>query len=177
MNTALLDPGTQPQDRKWFVCQTNVREEDRARYYLEEKGFQVYLPMMEMERSVGIRNRLVQKPLFSNYLFVRFHEETEAPYVCWTRGLKKILPESSRPTAVDDQVLESIRLLAQKDGIIRKQALRKKDRVRILRGPFKDVMGIFEEWTSDEGRVRVLLRFVEYQARLELHHSLLEKVS
>jgi len=177
MNTALLDPGTQPQDRRWFVCQTNVREEDRARYYLEEKGFQVYLPMMEMERFVGSRNGLIRRPLFSNYLFVRFNEETEGPYVCWTRGLKKILPESSRPTAVDDQVVESIRLLAQRDGIIRKKALRKKDRVRILGGPFKDVMGIFEEWASDAGRVRVLLQFVEYQARLELHQSLVEKVS
>jgi len=177
MNTALAHSIARPEDRKWFVCQTNVREEDRARYYLEEKGFQVYLPMMEMERFVGCRNGLIRKPLFSNYLFVRFHEETEAPYVCWTRGLRKILPESSRPMAVDDQVVESIQLLAQRDGIIRKQALRKKDRVRILRGPFKDIMGIFEEWTSDAGRVRVLLRFVDYQARLELHHSLVEKVS
>ena len=177
MKTAILDPGRYSQDRKWYVCQTKVREEDRARYYLEEKGFQVYLPMMEMERFVGFRNAFIRKPLFSNYLFVRFHEETEAPYVCWTRGLRKILPESTRPTAVDDQVVESIRLLAQKDGIIRKQPLRKKDRVRILKGPFKDIMGVFEEWTSDAGRVRILLRFIDYQARLELHHSLVEKVS
>jgi transcriptional antiterminator RfaH len=177
MNTALLDPGTYTEDRKWFVCQTNVREEERARYYLEEKGFQVYLPMMEMERSVGFRNGLIRKPLFSNYLFVRFHEQTESPYVCWTRGLRKILPESNRPAAVDDQVVESIRLLAQRDGIIRKQPLRKKDKVRILRGPFKDITGVFEEWASDAGRVRILLRFVGYQARLELHHSLVEKAS
>jgi len=177
MNTAPIVSENYAPDRKWFVCQTNVREEDRARYYLEEKGFQVYLPVMETERPFGFRNRLIRKPLFSNYLFVRFNEETEAPYVCWTRGLRRILPESSRPTAVDDQVVESIRLLAQRDGIIRKQALRQKDRVRILRGPFKDIMGIFEEWASDAGRVRILLRFVEYQASLELHHSLLEKVS
>jgi transcriptional antiterminator RfaH len=179
MNTTIpiSEPRTYTQDREWFVCQTNVREEDRARYYLEQKGFPVYLPMMEMERFVGFRNRLIRKPLFSNYLFVRFHEESEGPYVCWTRGVRKILPESSRPTAVDDQIVESIRLLAQKDGIIRKQALRKRDRVRILGGPFKDVMGIFEEWASDAGRVRVLLRFVEYQAKLELHQSLVEKVS
>ena len=165
------------KEESWFVCQTNAREERRAKHYLEEKGFEVYLPMMEAERCVGSRNGLIRKPLFSNYLFVRFNEETETPYVRWTRGLRKILPQSCRPTAVDDQVVESIRLLAHRDGIIRKQALRKQDRVRILRGPFKDIMGIFEEWTSDAGRVRVLLRFVDYQARLELHHSLVEKAS
>jgi transcriptional antiterminator RfaH len=161
----------------WFVCQTNVREEERARHYLEEKGFEVYLPMMEKERFVNFKRRSVYVPLFPNYLFVRFDHTTEAPYVCWTRGVRRVLPESTRPTALGDQVLESIRALAQKDGIIRKKPLRKKDRVRILAGPFKDVMGIFEEWTSDDGRVRILLRFVDYQARIDLHHSLVEKAS
>ena len=161
--------------RLWFVCQTNVREEERAQRYLEEKGFEVYLPIMEKERFVNFRNMLLKKPLFPNYLFVRFNEATESPYVCWTRGVRKILPENTQPIAIHDRIVESIRALAQKDGIIRKKSLKKKDRVRILGGPFKDILGIFEEWTSDAGRVRILLQFVDYQARLDLHHSLVEK--
>lgn len=163
--------------RSWFVCQTNVREEERARHYLEEKGFPVYLPIMEKERFVGFRNNVRRAPLFPNYLFVRFNDLEEAPYVCWTQGVRRILPESTRPISLADEAVEAIRALAQKDGVIRKKPLKKKDRVRILAGPFKDVMGIFEEWASDAGRVRILLRFVNYQARIELHHSLVEKAS
>lgn len=165
------------RDLSWFVCQTNVREEERARHYLEEKGFEVYLPIMEKERFANFRSMFVKKPLFPNYLFVRFNGSTDGSYVCWTRGVRKILPENSRPIAVHDHIVESIRSLAQRDGIIRKKNLRKLDRVRILGGPFKDVMGIFEEWASDAGRVRILLQFVDYQARLDLHHSLVEKAS
>jgi len=61
--------------------------------------------------------------------------------------------------------------------VIRKKPLKKNDRVRIARGPMKDLLGIFDEWSSDRGRVRILLHFIKYQARVELHHSLVEKVA
>jgi hypothetical protein len=41
----------------------------------------------------------------------------------------------------------------------------------------KDILGIFDYWTSDEGRVRVLLNFLNYQASVELHHSFIEKIA
>jgi transcription antitermination factor NusG len=75
------------------------------------------------------------------------------------------------------EVIDSIRSLEQKDGVIRRQPLEKNDRVRITRGPLKDILGIFDHWASDQGRVRVLLNFISYQASVDLHHSLLEKIA
>jgi len=161
----------------WFVCQTNVREEDRARYYLGQKGFGVYLPMMEIQRTVGSKTTLLQKPLFPNYLFVRFESQKEIPFVRWTRGVRKLLPESIRPVPVEDYVVESLRRLEHGDGMIRKKTLQKNDRIRVLRGPFRELSGLFETWTSDKARVRVLLNFVNYQAKVELHRSWVEKVA
>jgi transcriptional antiterminator RfaH len=166
-----------PKEESWFVCQTNARQEKRAKHYLEEKGFKVYLPMMETQVFVRSKSRCVQKPLFSNYLFVRFNEVRDLPFVRWTQGVRKILPESIRPMGVDDQLVESIRTFANRDGIIRKQSLKRRDRVRILDGPFKELMAVFEEWTSDRGRIRVLLECINGQTRLELHHTLVEKVA
>jgi transcriptional antiterminator RfaH len=165
------------EEKSWFVCQTNTREEKRAKYFLEEKGLEVHLPIMEAQKWQGVRRVIVQKPLFPNYLFVRFYQETDMPDVRWTRGVRKILPECLCPVSVDDQVVESIRALAQEDQIIRRQPLRRKDRVRIVSGPFKEIMGVFQEWTSDQGRIRILLQIVDCQMRLELHHTLVEKVT
>lgn len=163
--------------RSWYVCQTNAREERRAKYFLEEKGFEVYLPMMEAQRRTGSGSSLVRKPLFASYLFVRFNENRETPYVRWTQGVRKILPDNIRPVGVDDQLVDAIRALSNREGIIQKRAFRKRDRVRVLSGPFKELVGIFEEWTSDRGRIRILLQCVSCQARLELHHTLVEKVA
>jgi transcription antitermination factor NusG len=78
---------------------------------------------------------------------------------------------------VDDEIVEAFHTLEQKDGVIRKQPLQKDDRIRIARGPMKDVLGVFDHWSSDQGRVKVLLNFINYQASVELHHSLIEKVA
>jgi len=79
--------------------------------------------------------------------------------------------------SVDDKVVQAIHSLEQEDGVIRKQPLQQNDQVRIARGPMKDVLGVFDHWASDQGRVRVLLNFINYQASVELHHSLVEKVA
>jgi hypothetical protein len=47
---------------KWFVVQSKPREEERARYFLEEKGFDTYLPMMEVVSVRDFKNVTSEKP-------------------------------------------------------------------------------------------------------------------
>jgi len=162
---------------KWYVVQSKPREESRAEYFLMEKGFQTYLPFMEVLSANRCKSVIKRKPLFPTYLFCQFDPEESLAYVRWTKGVAKILPQSVNPVPVDDNVVHAIRSLEQCDGIIRKKPLSKNDRVRIARGPMKDILGIFDHWISDQGRVRVLINFINYQARVELHHSLVERIA
>ena len=164
--------------KNWYVVRTKPREEDRAAFFLQEKDVNLYLPKMEAFSIKGGKKKLGTKPLFPGYLFAYFNVEKDLSMVRWTRGVHKILPESINPVPVQDSVVESIKSLAGKDRIIRKRNnLRRNDHIRITKGPMKDIMGIFENWSSDEGRVKVLLNLLNYQARLELHYSLIEKVA
>lgn len=172
-----ISESTNDLPTSWFVCQTHVREERRAKHFLEEKGFEVYLPTMEAQTLKGRRLGFVRRPLFSSYLFVRFHEGRDIPSVRWTKGVRRILPESGRPVGIDERLVDAIRALENGQGVIRRQTLKRRDRVRILVGPFKELMGIFDQWTSERGRIRILLQFVHFQARLELHHTLVERVA
>ena len=162
----------------WFVVQSNPREEERALHFLTEKGFDTYLPRIEVVSVRKFNNVKTEKPLFPGYLFCRFHKEDEIlAHVRWTKGVKKLLPESVDPFPVEDEVVKAIQSLQEKDGVIRKQQLERKDRIRITRGAMKDILGVFDHWTSDSGRVKVLLNFINYQASVELHHSLVERVA
>ena len=162
---------------RWYVVQAKPREEERALHFLEEKGFHVYLPRMEVVKMRGFKNTKTQKPLFPGYLFCRFDIGENLAHVRWTQGVKKLLPQNVNPISVENEVVEAIRSLEQKDGVIRKQPLEKNDKIRIARGPMKDVIGIFEYWASDRKRVRVLLNFITYQASVNLHYSLIERLS
>ena len=174
-NDLSITPGT-PESR-WYVVQSKPREEERALHFLKEKGFQTYLPRMEVVNIRGFKDVKTKKPLFPGYLFCRFDKDENLAHVRWTQGVKKLLPESVNPMSVDDKVVQAIHSLEQEDGVIRKQPLQKNDQVRIARGPMKDVLGVFDHWSSDSGRVRVLLNFINYHATVELHHSLVEKVA
>jgi transcriptional antiterminator RfaH len=166
-----------PNTLQWYVVQSKPREEERAHHFLEEKNLQTFLPLMEVFTRRGRRSVKKEKPLFPGYLFCRFDPEESLAYVRWTKGVAKILPASVNPVPVDDALINTIRSLGQKDGIIREKPLKKNDRIRITRGPMKDILGIFEHWSSDQGRVRVLINFVNYQAAVELHYSFVETVT
>ena len=176
-NSLIPDPRPLTPEMKWYVVQSKPREEERARYFLEEKGFDTYLPMMEILKVRGFKNVKTESALFPGYLFCRFNPEDSLAHVRWTRGVKKLLPESVHPIPVEKEVVEAIQSLQQHDGVIRQKPLQQNDRIRIARGPMKDILGVFDHWTSDAGRVRVLLNFINYQASVELHHSLVEKVA
>jgi transcriptional antiterminator RfaH len=159
---------------KWYIVQSKQREEQRALYFLQKKGFQAYLPLMDVVKILGLKSIKIQKPLFPGYLFCRFDISENLAHVRWTQGVKKLLPESVNPTSVKNEVVQAIKSLERKDGVISKQPFQKNDRIRITSGPLKDVLGIFDHWTSDCGRVRVLLNFINYQASVNLHYSLIE---
>ena len=175
---AVIEQAERSNGLHWFVVQSKPREEERALHYLREKGFDTYLPRMEVVSVRNLKNVKSEKPLFPGYLFCRFTKEDEIlAHVRWTRGVKKLLPESVNPIPVEDEVVKAIQSLQQKDGVIRKQPFDKNDRIRIARGPMKNILGLFDHWSSDNGRVKVLLNFINYQASVELHHSLVEKVA
>ena len=161
--------------KRWYVVQTKHKEEDKAAFFLKQKNIEVYLPKMEVMTFHAGKRKLVHKPLFPQYLFARFVAKEKLDEVRWTRGVAKVLLESSNPTPIRDELIAQIKSLEQPDGIIRKRKFKKHDKIRITRGPFKDITGIFECWTSDKGRVRVLLFLAFGQAKVELHHSLIEK--
>jgi len=162
---------------RWYVVQAKHREEQRAEHFLKEKGFHTYLPLMEAAKIRGSKHSITEKPLFPGYLFCLFDCDSESlAHVRWTRGVAKILPESASPFPINDEVIAEIRSLEQKDGIIRRKSLRTGDRIRVTRGPMKDIVGIFDHWASDQGRVRVLLQCINYQASVELHYSHIEKI-
>jgi transcription antitermination factor NusG len=168
------DPG---EERKWFVIQTNPREEDRALHYLGEKGVALFFPRIQVVRYRQMRVGVALRPMFPSYLFAHFRFPDEYPHVLWTRGVKRILGSGEEPLPVPEEVIALIRGQVDNKGVVKVgRRLRPKDRVRIRSGPFKDLLGIFEREIDDQGRVEILLSVLGYQARVHIHESLVERI-
>lgn len=162
---------------KWYVIQTKPRKEEVAVFHIEREGIEVFFPRM---KAVAIKNgkaKNVIKALFPNYLFAHFDPHMSYRLVRWSRGVSRVVGFDGGPAPVDDEVIEIIKRRVDKHCVVRRAYhLKARDRIRIRSGPLKDLIGIFERWVSDEGRVRVLLNLLNYDASVELHYSQLEKV-
>jgi len=162
----------------WYVIQTKPHKQEQAATYLLSKQLETFNPRMKQVSAKKGKIFTAIKPLFPNYLFCRFSYEKDYSILKWGRGITRIVQFGSYPTPVSDQVINFIRERTDRDNIVKKAIhLHSKDKVRITSGPLKDLIGIFDRWVSDSDRVRILLDLVGHGSALELHYSMVEKIS
>jgi len=164
--------------KQWFVVQTNPKEENLVSLVLSKQDIPIYQPFMEKYVFHARKKTLKHYPLFPNYIFVNIlPTEEEFHKIRWSRGVRRILIDNYQPIPIEDEFITSLKILQDKDtGIIKKPVeFAPGDLVRIKSGPMKDLYGVFEEWGSDEGRVKILIQMVNNRAKVVMHSSLIEK--
>lgn len=146
----------------WSVVQTHSQRENAAADHLKDRGFEVYLPRIKVLSGNGYR-RIV--PLFPGYLFVRI---THGWYpIVSTAGVMRLLRNGNQPAKIEDDIVREIQT-REVGGIIKlPRRLQIGDQVRILRGAFKDFIGIYDGMSGKE-RECVLLELLGRKVPLEL---------
>ncbi|MHB2169143.1 transcription termination/antitermination protein NusG [Alsobacter sp. R-9] len=137
---------------------TAPRQEERARLNLERQGFSPFLP--QIDRSVRHARRIstVRSALFPRYLFVSLDLGVERWLsIRGTFGVSSLYMAGGLPAPVPHGVVESLQASLGNTGSINLDSgLEVGSEVRVLRGPFTDLVGILSR-LDDNGRVRVLL--------------------
>jgi transcriptional antiterminator RfaH len=164
--------------KEWYVVNTKPREDIVAMAKLRQYGFEVYQPLMQKYVFHARKKTLKKVPLFPNYIFVNSEDaEIELFKVKWCRGIRRMLIDNNNPVPISAGFIDTLKTIeTQGEGVIKKPVeYEKGELVRVMSGPMKDVIGIFESWDSDEGRVRILVEIVNQQAKVTLHASMLVK--
>lgn len=158
------------RDEYWYVVQTKPNQEERVIFYLRRKRINTYFPKTQVYIYKWLKRCKKTKALFPGYIFAQC-ERKEVYHLCWTKGVRKVLWENTKPHPISKELIYSIKSLASKDGLIRKETFKKNDLVRIKSGPFKEILAIFEHWESDRERVCLLLNLINAQVRVSLPAS------
>jgi transcription antitermination factor NusG len=148
----------------WFVATAKRDELDVAHYALQIAGNECYLPRYRDKRGMS-------RPMFSNYIFIKaVHQWRELNFV---RGVSRVLMDGDEPGRVADGVVVYFRAL-QADGMVvlpkKGERFKLNDRVVILRGPFKEQVGLYRGMSVDE-RLRVLFMFLAGELTVEFEDS------
>jgi transcriptional antiterminator RfaH len=128
----------------WYALHTQSRHERVVAQRLMEQGVTTFLPLVTTVHRWSDRNKKIELPLFSCYVFARIEPNNESRNrVCRTSGVFRIVGTGTEGTPIPDHEIESIR------GFLNEQLpwseypfLKIGQRVRVRGGSMDGVEGI-----------------------------------
>jgi transcriptional antiterminator RfaH len=152
----------------WTACRLQPNRMALALHCLNLLGYEVYCPRLRELRVLRGRRVEILLPLFPGYTFLRV--VTGWWQARWTPGTCGLVMDGATPAKVPDAVIAEIRSREREGAIELPPKLRPGDRVRVLRGPFRDHLAIYTGMSARD-RVAVLLRLLGGERRILLHRS------
>jgi transcription antitermination factor NusG len=98
---------TAPSSLQWYALQLRTRWENTTATFLNNKGYETFLPTCESLNQVRGNSKKVTAPLFPGYVFCRFDALRRLPILV-TPGVIKVVGRGRIPVPVEDDVLEAI---------------------------------------------------------------------
>ena len=138
----------------WHVLWTKSHFEQLVHDQLASKGFELFLPTVNVwSRQCGQR-RPISRPMFQGYLFIR-HAVDKESYVeiIKARGLVRILGQRwDQLAAVPEEEIDAIQeVVRQRVPVLPHPYLSEGQRVRIRSGPLAGVEGILVRFNANKG--------------------------
>jgi len=130
----------------WYLIHSKPRQEQIALENLERQFYPCYLPIFRAEKIRRGELSVSEEPLFPRYLFVQL--DTDSQSRSWapihsTRGVARLVRFGSEPARVSEELIAQLR-----EGQARSASVQRlfepEQAVRIARGPFAGVEGIFQ---------------------------------
>ncbi len=186
------DPWTRPG--AWYVVHTQSGYEKKVTANLhariqsmnmEDKIFEVVIPMEEVVEFKGGRKQVVQRKVFPGYLLVRCQMDDESWYcIRNTPGVTGFVGQSrqgQKPTPLSRREVRTF-LAAKGDGS--EPSARAKPRleyevgesVRVREGPFADFSGEIAEINADHMKLKVLVNIFGRETLVEMDFSQVAKL-
>jgi transcription termination/antitermination protein NusG len=138
---------------------------------LAAKGFDMFLPTIDVwSQRAGVRRR-IPMPMFPGYLFLR-HAMDKASYidVRKARGLAGILGErwDCLATVPQDEIEAIHTVLRARAAVLPHAYLRDGQRVRITRGPLANVEGILVRQKPHQGLLVLSVDLLQRSVAVEV---------
>jgi transcriptional antiterminator RfaH len=136
---------------QWFVLVIKTNREKQVAEVLEKHGFEIYCPLKKEIRQWSDRKKVLEVPVFQNYLFVRL-KESDRDTVFITSHVQKYLYWLGKPAIVRDVEIAVIKEWMTNDNIcnIKSSHLQKGKVITIEKGAFKDKEATIHEVRKNE---------------------------
>jgi transcription termination/antitermination protein NusG len=185
-------PFDRPGD--WYVVHTYAGYENKVKsnllnrirsMHVEERIFEVVIPMEDVIEFKGGQRRVVQKKVFPGYLLVRQDLDDDSWYVVRnTPGVTGFVgPSGSKPVPLSRKEVEDILGVEKPEGTPQAEKkvrprveFEEGEQVRVVTGPFADFNGSISEIDVDRSKLKVLVNIFGRETPVELEFGQVAKL-
>ena len=178
---------------RWFVIHSYAGYENKVKTNLEsriasmnmeERIFEVVIPMEEVIEFKNGKKVVVQKKVFPGYLLARLDLDDDSWYVVRnTPGVTGFVGSGAKPTPLSRREVENI-LQVKDDGSTTNTGRKSKPRlehevgesVRVKEGPFADFTGTIAEINEIQLKLKVLVNIFGRETPVELDFAQVAKL-
>jgi transcriptional antiterminator NusG len=143
--------------------------------HLEDKIFDVAIPMEDVVEYKGGKKVTVERKKFPGYVLVRMYMDDDSWYaVRNTPNVTGFVGPGTKPGPLSRREVEHILGVAKEEGTKKskptfKPAWEVGETVRVVEGPFADFNGLIEDINVDQSKVRVLVDIFGRETPVELN--------
>jgi transcriptional antiterminator NusG len=183
-----------PYDRpgRWYVVHSYAGYENKVKSNLEsriasmnmeERIFEVVIPMEDVIEFKNGRKQVVSKKVFPGYILCRMELDDDSWYVVRnTPGVTGFVGLGARPTPLSRREVENILQVKAEDAEGRASKTRPRleyevgESVRVKEGPFADFSGTIAEINEDQLKLKVLVNIFGRETPVELDFAQVAKL-
>ena len=162
----------------WFVAQLRPQGLARAQTHLQRQKIESFSPQVLTTVTRAGVLREARRPLFPGYLFVSFDPATPGwTAVNGTRGVSRlILSDPYRPQPLPAALMAGLIARCDASGLLSTgDDLAVGDRVRVLSGPFADLVTTIET-VPDAERIGILIDLMGRKVRTSVPRNHIERL-
>jgi transcriptional antiterminator NusG len=176
---------------KWFVVHTQsgyekkVKQNLEARvqsFDMEEKIYEVVVPMEDVTEFRNGQRVVVQKKMFPGYLLIRCRRNDDVHHMIRnTPGVTGFAGPGGKPSPLRRKEVDNF-LALKKDGDEQQRKIKPRllyelnESVRIKEGPFADFQGQIVEINEEQLKVKVLVNIFGRETPVELDFAQVAKI-
>jgi transcription termination/antitermination protein NusG len=136
---------THQSQHRWYALWVKSNREKLIAAALQQKGYEQFLPLYRTERSWSDRLKDLELPLFSEYVFCRLDPLHRLP-VLTIPGAISFVGIGNNPTPIEDSEITALQTIVRAGvPVVPWPFLQVGERVRIERGPLREIEGVVTE--------------------------------
>ena len=164
---------------KWYAVHTKSRFERKVFDGLMGKTLEAFYPKIQTMSRRKDRRMKIMVPMLPGYVFVR---STLAPEehlnILKTAGVVRLVGFKGVPVPAKEEEISSLMILDGTDRTVQNRAFMKRgDRVIIMEGPLKGLIGLYIEHKGQAGKVVVSIELLQRSLVVDIEDWALEKLS